>query len=436
MIGIESTLLTPPGLLALLADTPAVVTLFQKAAISLVIGALVGLEREHASPPDQPVFAGIRTFPLIALFGCLGGLLADTLSTGLLVAFFVALAALVTVAYYDASQRGDRGATSAVTALLVFSLGALVYYNYYILAIASSVVITLFLSAKTPLHNWVDRLSSEDIYATLKFALITAIVLPILPDQTYGPFDVLNPRQIWYMVILIAGLSFLGYVMVKILGSTRGITATGVLGGLISSTAVSLSLSRKSHEAVPLSRTFVAAILLASTIMYPRVIVEVGVVNRSLLGSLWPFITILTFTGIGISLFIGWKTIQEVDEDVQLQNPFRLASAIQLGILFAGILVLSKVAATYYGDEGLLLVAAFSGLADVDAMTLSAASLAGESISEATATTAIMIAAVANTLTKGVIVVVLGTQSLRKHAIWSFGLLILVGILTILWTMV
>lgn len=425
-----------PVLLVLASSTSNLVTLFQKGAISLLIGALIGLEREHASPSDREVFAGIRTFPLIALLGCLGSLLAETVSSVLLVAFFVAFAALVTAAYIERTSHGERGATSAVTALLVFALGALVYHNYYILAVASSVVITLFLSVKAPLHDWVQRLSHEDIYATLKFALITAIILPVLPDQTYGPFDVLNPRQIWYMVILIAGISFLGYVMGKILGSTRGIAATGILGGLISSTAVTLSLSRKSHEAVPLSRTFIAAILLASTIMYLRVIVEVGVVNATLLPTLWPFITILTISGLLISLFLGWRAVNDVKEGVSLKNPFRLASAIQLGLLFAGILVISKIAATYYGEEGLLIAAALSGLADVDAMTLSAASLAGESISETVAVTAIMIASVANTFTKGLIVVAIGTGSLRKHALWSFGLLIVIGLLTILWLLI
>ncbi len=418
---------------AVAPDGVDIVILFQKAAISLLIGALIGLEREHASPSDREVFAGVRTFPLIGLLGCLAGLLAETVSAMILVAFFVGFAALVVTAYLDRTRHGNRGATSAVAALLVFALGALVNYNYYVLAVASSVVITVFLSVKAPLHQLVHRLSREDIYATLKFALLTAIVLPILPDQTYGPFDVLNPRQVWYMVILIAGISFLGYVMSKILGPNRGIAATGILGGLISSTAVTLSLARKSREALPLSRTFIAAILLASTIMYPRVIIEVGIVNASLVPSLWPFIALLTANGLALSFFLGWEAINDVEEDVRLKNPFQLSAALQLGLLFAVILVASKISVTYYGEQGLLITAALSGLADVDAMTLSAASLAGDSISEPTAITAIMIAAVANTFTKGVIVAVLGTSRLRRHALWSFGSLILVGILAIIW---
>ena len=198
--------------------------------------------------------------------------------------------ALVVSSYVLEARAGHHGATSEVAAIIVFILGALIFHEFYAVAIACSVVLTLFLSLKQPLQRLVAHVSEEDIYATLKFAIITAIVLPVLPNQTMGPLDVINPRQVWYMVILIAGISFAGYVLVKVFGSKRGLVITGLLGGLVSSTAVTLSFSQRSREIPDLSRTFASAIILACTIMYPRVLIEIAVVNPALLALMWPYL--------------------------------------------------------------------------------------------------------------------------------------------------
>jgi uncharacterized membrane protein (DUF4010 family) len=309
----------------------------------------------------------------------------------------------------------------------------LVFHEFYIVAIATSVVLTLFLSLKAPLQKLVAHVQAEDIYATLKFAVITAIVLPILPDATFGPLDVLNPRQVWYMVVLIAGISFLGYVLVKVLGSKRGLTLTGITGGLVSSTAVTLSFSQKSREAPELGKTFAAAIVLACSIMFPRILVEIAVVNPSLLAYIWPYIAVLTVSGVGASMLLLFGQRREAGTEVNLKNPFELMSAIKFGLVFAVIIFASKAAQTYLGAGGVFLAAGLAGLTDVDAITLSMANLSKSSISENTASVAILIAVVVNTVVKAGIAWTLGATALRRYTLPGFGLVLVTGLVLIAW---
>ena len=416
---------------AVLDTYPAVP--FQKGAISLLVGALVGIERERSQENHQLLFAGIRTFPLIALLGFLAALLGDAVDPWLLAMFAAGFMALVVVSYFLEARTGFHGATSEVAAIIVFLLGVLVQHEFYAVAIASSVVLTLFLSLKDPLQRLVARVQAEDMYATLKFAIITAIVLPLLPDQTFGPLDVLNPRQVWYMVVLIAGIGFLGYVLVKVLGSKRGLTLTGITGGLVSSTAVTLSFSQKSREAPELGKTFASAIVLACSIMFPRILVEIAVVNTSLLRFIWPFIAILTASGVTASLLLLFGRKKDATTEVELKNPFELTSAIKFGLIFALIIFVSKAAQLYLGDGGVYLAAGLAGLTDVDAITLSMANLSKSTLSESTAAVAILIAVVVNTIVKAGIAWMLGAAALRRYTMPGFGLVLLTGTILIGW---
>lgn len=405
----------------------------QKAGIALLIGVLVGLERERDRSEGDELFAGIRTFPLIALLGFLSSLLASATSYWVLAVALAAFFALVITTYAYSARKGHVGMTTEVSALIVFVLGALIFLEFYTIAIASAVILTLVLTVKAPLHRLVEKIQEEDIYATLKFAVITAIILPVLPDQTFGPFDVLNPRQIWYMVVLIAGVSFLGYILVKVFGSSKGVTLTGMLGGLVSSTAVTLSFSQKSKESPDLGRTFGSAIILACTIMYPRVLIMVAVVNRELLALMWLPILILTVTGLGASMWLWWKASRRNTEEVEIKNPFELRSAVKFGLIFAAILFVSKAAEFYFGENGVYVAAGLAGLTDVDAITLSMASLAKTTLSDSTAVIAILLAMVSNTIVKAGIAITLGAVSLRKYTFPSFFILAIIGIALILW---
>ncbi len=407
--------------------------LFQKAAVSLLVGALVGLERERSQDEHLRLFAGIRTFPLIGLLGFLAALLGAAFTTWMLGIVAAGFIALVITSYYLEAREGSHGATSEVAAVIVFILGALIYRDYYVVAIAASVVLTLFLSLKQPLQNLIAHVHEEDIYATLKFAIITAIVLPVLPDTTIGPLDVLNPRQVWYMVVLIAGISFAGYVLVKVFGSKKGLSLTGMMGGLVSSTAVTLSFSQKSREAPELGKTFASAIVLACTIMYPRILIEIAVVNRSLLAHMWVLIVILTASGLAATALLLFGKRKQTTGEVKLKNPFELMSAIKFGLIFAVILFVSKAAQQYLGSGGVYLAAGLAGLTDVDAITLSMANLAKESLSEDTAAIAILIAVVTNTIVKAGIAFVLGASALRRYTLPGFGLVVVTGLILIGW---
>lgn len=407
--------------------------LFQKGAISLLVGALVGIERERSSEDHQKLFAGIRTFPLIALLGFLSGLLGTAIAPWVLGVFAAGFMAMVIVSYFLEARTGFHGATSEVAAIVVFILGVLIHHEFYIVAVATSVVLTLFLSLKAPLQQLVSHVQAEDIYATLKFAIITAIILPILPNTTLGPLDVLNPRQVWYMVVLIAGISFAGYVLVKVFGSKKGLALTGMMGGLVSSTAVTLSFSQKSREAPELGKTFASAIVLACSIMFPRILVEIAVVNRSLLAFIWPFIAILTVSGVGASMLLLFGKKKDSTTDVDLKNPFELMSAIKFGLIFAVIIFASKAAQIYLGDGGVYLAAGLAGLTDVDAITLSMANLSKTTLSESTASVAILIAVVMNTIVKGSIAFSLGAAALRRYTLPGFGLVLITGLALIGW---
>jgi uncharacterized membrane protein (DUF4010 family) len=407
--------------------------LFEKAAVSLLVGALVGLERERTLEDAHKLFAGVRTFPLIGLLGFIAALLGHAVSPWMAVALTAGFFLLVIVSYAFNARAGYHGATSEVAAVTIFCLGVLIYWEFFAIAIASSVVLALFLSLKNILRSFTGKVQEEDLYATLKFAIITAIILPVLPDRTMGPFDVLNPRQIWYMVVLIAGISFSGYLLVKVFGSKKGLSITGLLGGMVSSTAVTLSFSQKSRSAPDLGKTFASSILLACSIMYPRVMIEIAVVNPELFRTVWPFLALLTVTGVAAALVMLLGGHKDASGDVALSNPFELMSAIKFGLVFAVILFVSKAAQYYLGNSGVFLAAAAAGTTDVDAITLSMANLARGTIGHATASTAIIIAITVNTVVKAGMAVSLGAPSLRRYTLPGFGAVLAVGIGIIVW---
>jgi len=278
---------------------------------------------------------------------------------------------------------------------------------------------------------FVRRITREDVYATLKFAVITAIVLPVLPNQSFGPppLDVLNPYKIWLMVVFISGISFLGYVLVKVVGSRQGIGLTGLLGGMVSSTAVTLSFSQRSQRETELARPFALAIVVAWTVMFSRVVIEVAALNVALLRILW--LPMAAAMAVGLAYGVYLYFVQRTDEegDVAFANPFELGPAVKFGLLYAVILLVSKAAQMYLGNTGVYLSSVVAGLADVDAITLSMAELsrAAGGVDLTTASRAIVLAAMSNTVVKGGIVLTSGSPALRR-ALWpGFVLMLATG---------
>ena len=406
--------------------------LFYRFGVALFIGILIGMEREHAKPGGEKMFAGVRTFALLALAGCTGALLvAVTGAAALFVGVLVIVGALIAVSYFVSASRGEMGLTTEIAGLITVLLGALCYWDYLELAVALAVAITVLLSLKIELESFADRISRDDVFAALKFAVITLIILPLLPKEPLGPapFDVLVPYNIWLMVVLISGINFLGYVLVKLVGAKQGIGLTGFLGGLVSSTAVTLSFSERSQREIDLAKPFALAIIVAWTVMFARVLVEVAVINIELLLILWVPITAAAIAGLLYSYWLYRK--QKVDEkgEVTVSNPFELGAAIKFGLLYALVLLISRTAQLYLGDTGIYLSSILSGLVDVDAITLSMAQLSkhGE-IALDTAKLAIVLAAMSNTVVKGGIVLVTGTAALRKAILPGFLLILIVGI--------
>ncbi len=397
--------------------------LVQKLAIAVLIGAFIGLEREHSRPHDEKTFAGIRTFPLISILGFTAALIASITTIWVYAAVFIGFSSLVTSAHIFSAKKGRLGGTSEISTLLVFVLGSLVYWNFMILAAVITVIIALFLTLKIQLHRFVGKINEEDLYATLKLALITVIVLPLLPDKTYGPLNVLNPRLIWYMVIFISGISFVGYILIKFYGKDKGIAITGLMGGLVSSTAVTFSLSKKSKANANLSGEFGTGIILASSVMFPRVFIIILVLNNSLVPEVWLPLMIFSIVGGIISYFISKKFKHEKHEAIDLKNPFELRSALLFGVVFGVIIFVSKAAEVYMGAGGIYVASGLGGLTNIDAIVLSLAKLSKNGINIKTAGAALILALIANTIFKAIITITLGSKELKRYTLPGFGVL-------------
>ncbi len=410
------------------------VDLFYRFGAALAIGFLIGLQREYAhGKTGKEIFAGERTFALMGLIGCTAAMASDVLTSPWpFVSIFGWMGVLVATSYFVTAWRGDVGLTTETAALLTGIIGALCYWNYLSLAVALAVVTTVLLSLKLETDRLVRRITREDVYATLKFAVITAIVLPVLPNRTYGspPWDVLNPYKIWLMVVFISGISFLGYVLVKVVGPRQGIGLTGLLGGLVSSTAVTLSFSQRSQDEPELAKPFALAITVAWTVMFSRVVVEVAALNVDLLKLFWMPMAASAAVGLAYCVYLYFSQRTDEEGEMDFSNPFELRPAVKFGLIYGVILLVSKAAQMYLGNTGVYLSSVVAGLTDVDAITLSMAELSrtGGGLSLSTGARAIVLAAMSNTAVKGSIVLSGGSPALRR-ALWpGFVLMLVAGI--------
>jgi uncharacterized membrane protein (DUF4010 family) len=386
--------------------------------VAVAAGGLIGAERQQAHAGRTGDFGGIRTFPLLAVLGVLGALLRPALGLSVLGALLLGVTGLLAISYAR-SDPHDSGLTSEIAALLTFGLGALAGTPEvlpdtprYLLVAAIAAITMALLALKNPLHGFMAKVSTDDIYATAKFIVLAVVVIPLLPNRTYGPLDVLNPWKIGLMIALVAGVSFAGYVVARTIGSHRGMLVTALLGGLVSSTAVTLTFAGRAKQEPPLASLCGIAILAGSTTMFPRMLVVVGVVDPALFaGLLWP-LGAMTVTGYALSALLYRREEKQAQSEdrVPLRNPFELTKAVEFGLLFAVVLFIAKATQHYIGRGGLFVSSALSGMADVDAITLSLADLHrhADVISLATATTGIALAAIANTITKATIALVVG----------------------------
>jgi uncharacterized membrane protein (DUF4010 family) len=403
-------------------------------AAAILIGALVGLEREFVQQRSgEQEFGGIRTFSLMSLLGAVGAYLTQDFGIFIFVTAYLGLILLLWASNLSTALRGiDEGITSEIAALLVPLFGAMVIWDYAAVAGALGVITALVLALKPTLHDLARRMSPADLRATLEFALISAVVLPLLPNKGFGPFGVLNPFQIWLLVVFVSGIGFFGYVLMKVLGTEQGIGITGLLGGLVSSTATTLSFAGRSKVNVSLSIMLARGILLASSVMFPRVLVEVAVVNNALLPRVIIPIGAMFLASV-LVFFLLWRVKQDGEKaepgNVELSNPLRLQTAVTFGLVFAIVLVAVRAANEYFGSAGVYVASLLTGITDVDSITLSVSELAlNGTLEPQVAAIAIVIASLVNTTVKGVMAVALGSDDLRKTILRSFGIVLLVGL--------
>lgn len=405
--------------------------------VAIALGILVGLEREfHASKNRKESFAGIRTFTIVSILGALIGYLGITYSYWLIVAGLVCFSIFAIVFYViDCQVSKKYGATTEIATLVIFVVGVLCSAGQLRLAIVSTILLTLFLSLKDPLHSFVRKLNKEDIYSTLKFAIIAFIILPFLPNQAYGPYGVFNPYKIWMIVVLVSAISLVGYLAMKFFGAKKGMGLTGFLGGFVSSTAVSMSMSQTSKTVTKVVNPFVFAMIIASSTMFFRVLVVIGILNRALVGKLLIPLLAMGITG-GVSALVLWRkkdSVSEKEKQLKITSPFRIGPALKFALFFVIVLFVAKIGSVYLGSKGMYLTALLSGLADVDALTVSVAELTSTgSVAANVGVTAIVIGVITNTLVKAGIANIFGSKEFKKKINIVFALIILAGIISLL----
>lgn len=404
----------------------------ERLAVAALVGAAVGIEREwsgHASGPHAR-FAGARTFFLLGVTGGVAGLLAKGPLLPLAVAMLAAGAALAVAGYLAAARRiGDDEAVDGTTeaaALVVLALGTLAGLGREALASGAAAVVVLALSEKARLHRAVRALDGGELRAALQFAVLALVVLPLLPDGSYGPLGGIRPRALWIVVLLFSGLNFAGYLARRAVGAERGYGVAGLLGGLVSSTAVTLAYSRQSRREPELARSLGFGVLGACTVLLPRIAVLTGVLNPAVTLALVPYLLPPLLVGAAM---VAWSLARPSPAPADAappalpRNPLRLWTAIQMALAFQLVLYAVAFVRQTWGTQGVLATAAALGLTDMDALTLSMSRLGPAAAAALLGARAIAVGVLANTLLKLSLTLVLGSPRFRRVA--SAGLVLI-----------
>jgi uncharacterized membrane protein (DUF4010 family) len=386
---------------------------------SLGIGLLIGLERER-NPASR---AGLRTFGLVAVLGTVCALIAErTGSTWIIAVGLLLVGGMIIAAYHSHPDEGDPGTTSVIAILLCFSYGAMIWLGYRTPAVMMAIITTALLYFKPELHKLSKNLTRRDLVSILQFGVLSLVILPILPDRDLGPYAALNPSQIWWMVVLVSGVSLSGYAALRYFGQKHGAPLLGVLGGLASSTATTLIFSRHARTEPLLASLALVVILIANLVVPVRLGVVTAIVQPGVLPTLLPVLGGGLLVGVCVVAF-AWRGLSSKSElpELELRNPTEIRTAVSFGLIYALVLVLSAALSDYAGNKGVYAVALISGLTDVDAITLSSLRLYGmQKLDAGEATTAILIAMLANLCFKLGIIAVVGGRKLAGAALLGF----------------
>lgn len=412
-------------------DLGGIVSTLLAAGVALAAGFLIGFEREwtHTLEGKRHAFAGARTFALVGLTGALCGLVDE--SAILAAAGLIAVSALTIFAYARESKAEDgRGGTTEIALFVTFLLGVAAGRGELLLAAAGAVAVAGALSLKDEVRRLAHALGARELHATIRFLAIAVLILPVAPDRDFGPHGVLNPRDLWYMVVLISGLSFVGYWLVKTQGPARGVMAAGLVGGLASSTATTLSLARMTRAGTAAPRAAAAGVVVANVVMVARIAIVLAAAAPALLANLAAPLAAAAAAGGVVALALWRSSLRAASSPgaVAVGNPFELKPALLFAGLLAVVSLASAVAAGRLGETGLFAVAFASGLADVDAMTLSAArgAMSG-AMAIGPAGYAVLIAVAANIIAKGAMALGVGGKDVGVPVIGAFGAMTLAG---------
>jgi uncharacterized membrane protein (DUF4010 family) len=389
--------------------------------LALVLGFTIGLERSVSFyQENEEGFAGSRTFSLIALFGFLSAYMQTRVDYFLLISFSI-FGLLVTVAYFlKVFHYSKQGSTTHIAALITFLIGAVIFYGETKYAIFITVITVVMLNLKTKLKKIENNLTQKELNAGVLLLIMSFIMLPVLPDKTIDPFGLFNPHKTWLMAIIIASLSFVGYLGIKFFGEKKGILFTAAAGGFISSTAVTASLSAMFKESKTSIYTYAAAIAIANTLMFARVLIEVYITNPLLVKTIIiPYVFAFIY-GLWFSYYFFKKSQNNIKTSLSKleKNPLELSEAVKFALIFAVIYALVEYTNKNFGNLGIYAVSFLSGFTDVDAITLSLGELSKNGLSFQIANTGVVIASISNTVTKFLIVAFFSKPLAKKTAVF------------------
>ncbi len=399
---------------------PAGLNVLPRYVVAILLGLLIGLERER----NPAALAGLRTFALTALFGMLAAHLAAISMQPWLIAIGLLLTGGMMIAAYmrPVAERNDPGTTTIAALLLCYGLGVLVWFNEIQLAVILAIGTTALLYFKPELCGMSERLSRKDLLSILQFALLSLIILPLLPNKNYGPYAALNPYQIWWVVVLIVGMGLIGYAALRHAGK-RGMVMVGLLGGMVSSTATTLAFSRHARRDEAMARTAVIVIVLANLVVLIRLSLLAAIVAPAIVRELYPILA----GGLLVGALGAWYGFQRLHPhanmpELAVANPTELRPALGFAALYAVILVVSAWVADVAGTRGLYGVALVSGLTDLDAITLSSLRLFNlDQVAGSQVVNIIILAILANLVFKSTMALVLGGWSKMRHAVAGMG---------------
>jgi uncharacterized membrane protein (DUF4010 family) len=419
-------------------DMPeSVNTLLTPYLISIIvatgIGLIIGLEREFRKTNEQDHFAGIRTFPLVCLLGCIITFVGNLLSLWIIVASLLAFIGLVSVAYYVRSTKGHAGITTEISLIITFILGIMTSQQLIKESLAAMVITTTLLTMKGQFHSFILKITEDELFAFVKFIILCLLLFPFLPDASFGPNALINPREIGFIVVVVSSLSFIGYLLAKFAGTNKGILLTALFGGMVSSTAVAWMFANRARKTDAGQTTlYSAGIVLASSIMFLRVIILALIFNKALAFSLLVPCTLIFISGCSFASFFFWKyKLPTSNAPIQLGNPVNILNALAFGVMYVAIAYIVFYGEKILGNKGLVLSGFVSGLADVDAITITMAKLS-EGVSLGTSVLVVILATVSNTLVKLIIVSLQGGKNASKKVFYGMGTMLLVAMMYIL----